>query len=96
MRKSNTQPLGEIIQEYLNALKINKKIKEVRVINQWEEIIGTAIAKRTDRLLIKNKILFIYMNSSVARNELMMIRDGLKRKINERAGEELIHKIVVR
>ena len=96
MRKSNTQSLAEVLKAYFEEMKMEKKLKEVNLLNHWEEIIGKSIALRTDRLYIKDKTLFVHMNSSVARDKLMMIREPLIKAINDRAGENMINKIVIR
>lgn len=96
MRKSNTQTLGEAIKDYLKALHIDKKINEVRLINSWEEVIGKTIAKATTKIYIKNKTLFVYLNSSVIRNELFMLKEEILKVLNEKAGEKIIEKIVLK
>ena len=96
MRKSNTQPLGEVIHEYLKALDIDIKLQEVRLIDSWPDVVGVTIAKRTSRLYIKNHVLFVYLNSSVARSELLRIRTGLVKGLNDRAGVKVIDDIVIR
>jgi predicted nucleic acid-binding Zn ribbon protein len=96
MRKSNTQKLGEIVKEYLEQMMIDRKLKEVGIIRSWEELMGKLVAERTKNIYIKNKILFIELKSSVLRNELTMMRQAIVDKINEKAGEKMIEKIVIR
>ncbi len=96
MRKSNTQTLGQAIKEYLRALNIDKKINEVRLINSWEEVIGKTIAKATTNIYIKNKTLFVYLNSSVIRNELFMLKEEILKALNKKAGEKIIERIVLK
>ena len=96
MRKSNTQTLGQAIKEYLKALNIDKKINEVRLINSWEEVIGKTIAKATTNIYIKNKTLFVFLNSSVIRNELFMLKEEILKALNKKAGEKIIERIVLK
>jgi predicted nucleic acid-binding Zn ribbon protein len=96
MRKSNTQPLGEVIHDYLKALDIDNKLQEIRLIDSWPKVVGIAVAKKTDRLFIKNKVLFVYLNSSIVRSELLRIREGLIKALNDQAGIKLIEDIVLR
>lgn len=96
MRKSETQKLGEIIREYLRQMMIDKRLKEVSTIRSWEELMGKPVAERTRNIYVKNKTLFIELKSSVLRNELIMMRQAIIDKINERAGEKIIEKMVVR
>lgn len=96
MRKKNTQKLDEVIQEYLKALKIDDKLKEVRLIRSWDELVGKTIARSTKEIYIKDRKLFVRLNSSVIRNELFMIRDGLKNALNDHAGEPVIDEIILK
>jgi len=96
MRKKNTQKLDEVIKEYLKALKIDDKLKEVQLIKSWDDVVGKTIAKSTSNIYIKNRKLFVQLNSSVIRNELFMLRDGLKKALNDKAGEEIIDEIILK
>jgi predicted nucleic acid-binding Zn ribbon protein len=96
MRKSNTQPLGEVIRDYLRALDIDKKLLEVRLMESWPNVVGLQVAKKTDKLFIKNKVLFVYLNSSIVRSELLRIRESLPKALNERVGAVVINEVVIR
>ena len=96
MRKSNTQPLGDIIREYVRALDIDKKLTEVRMIDSWPDVVGIAIAKKTSRMVVKNRVLFVYLNSSIVRNELIRIRESLPAALNKKAGYSIIDEVVIR
>ena len=96
MRRKNTQALGEVIQKYMEAMDIDGKLKEVRLIKSWESVVGKMISNKTNKLFIKDKKLFVYLNSSIARNELSMIKDDLVTRLNQQAGEEVIEDIVLK
>jgi len=96
MRKSNTQPLGEVIHDYLKALDIDNKLQEIRLIDSWPKVVGISVSKKTDRLFIKNRVLFVYLNSSIVRSELLRIREGLIKALNDKAGTKIIDDIVLR
>jgi len=40
--------------------------------------------------------LYVHLNSSVVRNELLMLREALKEQLNKKAGSEVIKDIVLR
>ena len=96
MRKSNTQPLGEVLRDYLRALGIDKKLLEVRLMESWPTVVGLAVAKKTDKLFVKNRVLFVYLNSSIVRSELLRIRESLPKALNERVGATIIDEVVIR
>ncbi|MCX6325185.1 MAG: DUF721 domain-containing protein [Bacteroidia bacterium] len=96
MRRSKTISLAEAVKDYIKEMNLGGKLSEVGVINSWEEIVGKAISSRTSKIYIKDHILFVHLNSSVVRNELLMFKEILKEKLNEKAGCEVIKDIVLR
>jgi predicted nucleic acid-binding Zn ribbon protein len=96
MRKSNTQKISEVILDCLRELRIDRKLKEVHLVTQWESMMGKTVANRTSRIYIKNGILYIHVTSSVLKSELLMMRGEILEKLNEKAGERMIGEIVIR
>ncbi len=96
MRRTEIQPIGNVIKEYLKERKFDRKLAEVDIVSSWESIIGRPIARATSSVSIKDGTLFLYMKSSIVRHELIMVRSDLMRAINERAGFEIIKEIIVK
>lgn len=96
MKRTNAITLGEAIKQYIEALKIQPKLKEIELINKWEEILGRSVARSTTNLYVKEKTLFVKLDSSVVRNELMMIRGEIIKRLNNSVGSEIITEIVLR
>jgi hypothetical protein len=96
MRRSKTISLAEAVNDYIKEMNIGGKLSEVTIISSWEEIVGKAISSRTTKIFIKDHILYVHLNSSVVRNELLMLREVLKEKLNSKAGSEVIKDIVLR
>ncbi len=94
MRRSNTQSLSEVLKEYIEQNRIEQKLKEVDVVQGWENLLGKTIANYTRNIYIRNKILYVELSSSVVKNELFMMREEIVRRINENAGREVISKII--
>jgi len=94
MRRSNTQSLSEVLKEYIKEARMERKLKEVDVVQGWEDLLGKTIAHYTRNIYIRNKVLYVEISSSVVKNELFMMREEIKRKINEKEGEELVKTIV--
>ena len=96
MRRSKTISLAEAVNDYIRELNLGGKLSEVTVINSWEEIVGKAISSRTTKIFIRDHVLYVHLNSSVVRNELLMLREALKEQLNKKAGSEVIKDIVLR
>jgi len=96
MRRSKTISLAEAVKDYIKEMNLEGKLNEVNVINSWEETVGKAIASRTSKIYIRDRVLYVHLNSSVVRNELLMLRQALKEKLNGKAGAEVIKDIVLK
>lgn len=96
MRRSKTISLAEAMQDYIKEMNLEGKLNEIGLINSWEETVGKAISSRTSKIYIKDQILYVHLNSSVVRNELLMLRQVLLEKLNEKAGTEVIKDIILK
>ncbi len=90
MRRRNTQSLGEVLQEVLVRNHLDKRLNETRLLEAWNEVLGEAMARYTTEKFIRNRVLNVKLTSAVLRNELMLGRELLIRKLNEKVGAEVI------
>ena len=96
MEKKDTQHIGALIREYLKVMRIDGKIRKARIINSWEKIVGKTIAKATKNIYFRGSTLIIELNSSVIRNELQMLNEKLISLLNEKAGEKVVEKVILK
>jgi predicted nucleic acid-binding Zn ribbon protein len=96
MERSNTQNIGDVIRAYLKESGLDKPLKERQLIQSWESLLGRSVARATTRIFIRDRKLFVYLSSSVIRNELFMLQDDILKKMNEAAGEELVREIILK
>ena len=94
MRKTNDKTLKEAIEQMLQVYKIKRRYDETAIIAHWPELVGKPVANRTKELYIHNKKLFVRVESSVVKNELVIMRSQIIAKINEQAGAVLIEEII--
>ena len=94
MGRNNDKPLKEAIEQLLNVYKLKRKFDETSLIAAWPELMGKAVANRTSQLYIRDRKLFIRLESSVLKNELVMIRSEILKRMNERAGSKVLDEIV--
>jgi len=94
MRKANDKSLKEAIEQMLQVYKIKRKYDETSVVAHWPDLVGKSVANRTKDLFIHDKKLFLRIESSVIRNELMLMRTQIISKINEEAKGVLIEEII--
>ncbi len=95
MRRSNEVTLGQAIRQFIEAYRFTDKLRHTQVTASWEAVVGTTIARRTTNLYIKNRTLFVVLDSPVIRNELSYARSKLVKLLNKEAGEKVIDDIVL-
>ncbi|MDR1561650.1 MAG: DUF721 domain-containing protein [Dysgonamonadaceae bacterium] len=95
MKRVNTQNIGSIIDEILAGNpELSIKMAENRAINAWYSLMGNTVTRYTDGLYIRNRILYAKITSSVVKSELTLCREQLIRRLNEKAGREVLDNIV--
>jgi len=94
MKRSNTLSLGDAVNEFIAENRIGRKLKEINLAHEWESLLGKTINRYTRSIRIENGILYADITSAVVKNELFMMREEISRRLNEKAGEVLIRKIV--
>lgn len=92
-RTSNEAPLKDVIDRWLRAYRLDGKMKELDIINAWSEMMGTAVAYRTKEVKIRNKTLYLKMDSSVMRDELAHGKQIIIERVNQKAGSEIINDV---
>jgi predicted nucleic acid-binding Zn ribbon protein len=86
--------LGDVLGELVGALGIQTQLKRHEVVNLWEEVAGERIAQVAKAREVRDGKLFVEVASSAWRNELFYLKYELVKKLNSRAGEQVIHDIV--
>ena len=94
MRKANDKSIKDAIEQMLNVYKIKRRFDETAVVNFWPELVGKPVANRTKELFIRDKKLFLRIESSVIKNELLMMRAQIIDKINEKASCILVEEVI--
>ncbi len=96
MQSNNDHNLKELIEKLIKSYRWTDKLDAVDVSATWEEVVGGIFAKHTTNLFVKNRVLYVKLDSSVLRNELHMVRTKIKDRINKKLGKTVIDEIVLR
>ena len=89
-RSSKDMGIDQIIDRLMKAYRLDGRMKEMDIISAWEDMMGKAVASRTTKIYIRNKVLHLHLNSSVMRDELLHGKKVIIERVNQTAGEELI------
>jgi predicted nucleic acid-binding Zn ribbon protein len=89
-RSAEEQPLKEVIEKFLKAYAWDGKMKEMDIVAAWPELMGIAVANRTKEIRIQNKKLYLTIDSSVMREELLLGKQIIIDRLNDYAGQEIV------
>ena len=89
-RKAEASSVKTVIEDLLKSYRIKDKFDENKLIANWEQIMGTVIAKRTDKVFVKNKVLYAKINSPSLRNELNIAKQKVMVLIREHVDEGVV------
>ena len=94
MGRTNDKTLKEAIEQMLQVYKIKRRFDETGITTAWPELVGKSVANRTKEIFIRDKKLFLRIESSVIKNELVMMRTQIIDKINNEAKSVLVEEII--
>jgi len=94
MKSSNEYTLKQAIEALIDQYKIQERLSETSVVNDWEKIVGKMISRHTKNIYIKKRILFVELDNAALRNELSYAKTKLVSVINKSLNSEAIDEIV--
>jgi predicted nucleic acid-binding Zn ribbon protein len=95
LKKSNEILLKDAIEAFLKDNNLQTKLNETKIIGAWEEVTGKLISRHTLQMYVKDRTLFVKVDSAALREELTYQRSKLVKKLNQAAGVEVIEDIKI-
>ena len=94
MKEGKTKQIDELVDQVLRNMGLEQKFKEHEVCMIWPEVVGQMIASRTKSVRVMDGKL-VSFTSAVVRNEIMMVKEGLIRALNEKVGKEVVKEMII-
>ncbi len=92
--KNDPKSVKEGISAFLKANKLSARFNETMAVALWEELMGQSVAKRTELIQIRQKTLFVRLSSAPLKQELSLLKDQIRKRLNEEVGEDVVSEIV--
>jgi predicted nucleic acid-binding Zn ribbon protein len=94
MRKNNTELLSDVIRQVLKSQKLDIHLYEKMLIEAWPVVLGENIVKYTTDLVIKKRVLYVSLSSSVLRHDLFLSKEQIMQSLNKQVGTEVVVDII--
>ena len=66
---NNMKSIGDLLGDFSQQKKLKKPLLEARVINLWQPLMGDIINRYTEKIFVKNRVLFVKVNQAALKNE---------------------------
>jgi predicted nucleic acid-binding Zn ribbon protein len=96
MNKRKSKPpeqVNAVLERVLSALNLGLKVKQYRIWDVWNSVVGEAIARQAQPQHIRAMVLWVAVSSSTWMQQLEFMKRQIVERINERIGEKVISDI---
>lgn len=93
--KGNTQHIGQAIEQLLKSYHLKPKFDEANLIASWERLVGKSVAKRTKRVFLRNRVLFVELDSPAMKNDLNLHKTQILQLFSTEFGSDLVRELVI-
>jgi predicted nucleic acid-binding Zn ribbon protein len=94
-KKGETLHIGEAIQHLLKEYHIKSKFDEANLVASWERLVGKPVAKRTRKVFVRNKVVFVELDSPAMKHDLNLHKSHILEVFRKEFGKDAVGDIVI-
>lgn len=88
--------VGEALKLLLEKSKWKPKVHELRIQQEWEQIVGKTIAKYSRNVVLNGTVLTVYTDVAALKQELHFGKHQLIERVNEYFQEKIVTEVIVK
>jgi len=92
-RLRRLKPLGNFLPRVLNKMGLAERLTQQKAVILWSKAVGQDIKKQTIPNRIEQGILYVSVSNPVWVNELVYLKSGIIKKLNDLIGQEAVKDI---
>jgi len=96
MRRANDLSLGDALKLFVKQFKHHDELNRIRIEKAWEALMGKGIVAQTGKIQFNKGVLNLYITSAPLKHELLMSREKIAARLNEKLGEVVIKEVKIR
>ena len=94
-REREEHSLGDALKQFISSHKLENGLNKVSAEEAWHQVMGPAISRYTQQIILERDTLLVRLSSSVLREELSYGKDKIIKNLNEHLQQDLIKKIIL-
>jgi hypothetical protein len=88
--------IRDILDETVGALGLRDRLRAIRALLNWEEVVGKTVAAAAQPEALKEGKVFIAVKSNAWIQELRFQQQTILQRLNEHAGAPIFHELIFR
>ncbi|MDR1552125.1 MAG: DUF721 domain-containing protein [Prevotellaceae bacterium] len=96
MERINPEKAEKAIKLFVKQLGLESGFKQYRIMKMFNEMAGESVVKHIKKKTLRERKLFVFFDSSVARNQIFMQRTAIIQNINQQYGEYILEEIILK
>ncbi|NLR58002.1 uncharacterized protein DUF721 [Chitinophaga polysaccharea] len=94
--RHGTTSIGDALREFMNKSRMKPRLTEVRIQENWEQIMGKTIARYTQSIQLIDGKLIVTTTVAPLKQELTYSKDKIIKLVNEMLGESIVKDVMIR
>jgi hypothetical protein len=95
-RLKEEKSVSEIIRMIAATPQLSKGFKASKVVEAWHEVMGQGVNSYTTEVTLKGDVLYVYLKSSVLRQELQLGKTKILDMLADYCGERIAKELILR
>ncbi|RFM33863.1 DUF721 domain-containing protein [Chitinophaga silvisoli] len=88
--------MGDALRDFMDKSRMKPRLTEVRIRENWEQIMGKTISRYTEGIQLIDGKLLISTNVAPLKQELSYSKDKIIKLVNDMLGEPVVREVVIR
>ena len=94
-KKDEAVHAGDAIKDMFRAFHLTGKFEEASLAANWERLMGKPIARHTVRLHVRDKVLFVHLDSPGLKHDLSYSKPRMLEILEAEFGKGVVREIVL-
>jgi len=88
--------MGDALKEFMDKSRMKPRLTEVRIQENWEQMMGKTISRYTESIQLIDGKLMITTTVAPLKQELNYSKDKIIKLVNEMLGERIVREVIIR
>jgi predicted nucleic acid-binding Zn ribbon protein len=88
--------MGDALKEFMDKSRMKPRLTEVRIQENWEQMMGKTISRYTENIQLIDGKLMITTTVAPLKQELNYSKDKIIKLVNDMLGEKLVREVIIR